>query len=302
MRTSFFSALLAAVLVCVTGCHSSPKASPQATADPNVQVYHLRGKVVSSDAASGTVMIDGEAIPGYMEAMTMPYQLKDPNVLSELHPGDTITADVLVSKTSQQTVLLDHVVVVSQAKPDYKPADVYHVPAPGDEVPDFTLRNQDGREIRFHQFRGEDLLITFIYTQCPMPNFCPLMSRNFAQINRDLEADPALYARTHLLSVSFDPQRDTPRQLRAYGATYLGGSSPAAFKHWDFAVPSQSELKKMDLYFDVGVTYGPHDAISHTLSTTLIGPDGKVAQYYPGNEWTPAQVESDLKRLAANAG
>jgi protein SCO1/2 len=302
MRTSFFSPLLAAVFLCVTGCHSSSKASEQATADPNVQVYHLRGKVVSTDASSGTVMIDGEAIPGYMEAMTMPYQLKDPNVLSELHPGDTITADVLVSKSAQQTVQLDHIVVVAQAKPDYKPTAVYHVPAPGAQTPDFTLRNQDGREIHFHQFRGKELLITFIYTHCPLPNFCPLMSRNFAAISRDLKADPALYAKTHLLSVSFDPKRDTPTQLRAYGASYVGGSSPEAFKHWDFAVPSETELKKMALYFDVGVTYGPDDTISHTLSTTLIGPDGKVAQFYPSNQWTPAQVENDIKRLAASAG
>ncbi len=247
-------------------------------------------------------MIDGEAIPGFMEAMTMPYQLKNPNIISELHPGDTITADVLVSKSAQQTVLLDHIVVVAQAKPDYKPAEFYHVPAAGDQVPDFTLRNQDGREIRLNQFRGENLLITFIYTRCPLPNFCPLMSRNFAQINRDLKATPALYAKTHLLSVSFDPLHDTPAQLRAYGARYIGSSSRKAFKHWGFAVPSTPELKKMALYFDVGVTYGPNDTITHTLSTTLIGPDGKVAQFYPSNQWTPAQVESDIKRLSASAG
>ncbi len=302
MRTFFLGALLAAVFLSAVGCRSKANVSQQASASSNVQVYHLRGKVVSSDAKSGVVMIDGDAIPGFMDAMTMPYQLKDPNIISELHPGDTITADVLVSKDSQQTVVLDHVVVVAQAKPDYKPTELYHVPAPGDQVPDFVLRNQDGREIRFDQFRGKDLLVTFIYTHCPLPNFCPLMTRNFATINRDLQSDPALYAKTHLLSVSFDPLRDTPAQLRAYGASYVGGSSPKAFKHWDFAVPSKTELKKMTLYFDVGVTYGPNDAINHTLSTTLIGPDGKVAQFYPSNQWTPAQVENDIKRLAASAG
>ena len=165
----------------MAGCHSSPSATQQATTNPSVQVYHLRGKVVSSDLKSGMVMIDGDAIPGFMEAMTMPYQLKNPGITSALHPGDTITADVLVSKSAEQTVVLDHIVVVAQAKPDYKPQVVYHVPAPGDQVPDFSLRNQDGREIHLDRFHGKDLLITFIYTRCPLPNFCPLMSRNFAR-------------------------------------------------------------------------------------------------------------------------
>ncbi len=302
MRTFFLGALLTVVLLSVVGCHSSQNASHQASANPNIRVYHLRGKVVSSDSASGVVMIDGEAIPGFMEAMTMPYQLKDPNIASDLHPGDTITADVLVSKSAQQTVLLDHIVVVAQAKPDYKPAGVYHVPVPGDQVPDFRLRNQDGVEIHLNQFQGKDLLITFIYTRCPLPNFCPLISRNFAEINRDLSADPALYAKTHLLSVSFDTVHDTPARLRAYGAGYIGSSAKNAFAHWDFAAPTEPELRKMALYFDLGVTYGPNDAITHTLSTTLIGPNGKVAQFYPSNQWTPAQVERDIKRLSASAG
>ena len=118
-----------------------------------------------------------------MDAMTMPYKLKDPSIVSELHPGDTITADVLVSQGSDADVLLDHIVVIAQAKPDYKPAVFYHVPAPGDAVPDFKLRNQDGRAIHLDQFRGKTLLLTFIYTRCPLPNFCPLVTHNFAVIN-----------------------------------------------------------------------------------------------------------------------
>jgi protein SCO1 len=91
------------------------------------------------------VTLNHEAIPGFMGAMTMPYKLKDANILSELHPGDVITADVLVSQDPNADVLLDHIVVVAQGKPDYRPPVSYHVPAPGDAVPDFKLRNQDGR-------------------------------------------------------------------------------------------------------------------------------------------------------------
>ncbi len=241
-----------------------------------------------------------EAIPGFMDAMTMPYKLKDPSILSELHPGDVITADVLVSQDTDADVLLDHLVVIAQGKPDYRPTVFYHVPAEGDQVPDFKLRNQDGRTIHLDQFRGKDLLITFIYTRCPLPNFCPLVTHNFAVIDKQLVANPAMYAKAHLLCVSFDPDHDTPERLRAYGATYIGSDAKTAFADWDFAVPEKPVLLEMAKYFDVGITNGPDETITHTLSTTLIGPDGKVVRFYPGNEWTPEQILTDLKH--ANAG
>jgi protein SCO1/2 len=287
-------------LMALFGCHSGPKS---AAADAsNVTVYHLHGTVVSTDAPHGIVVLDHDAIPGFMGAMTMPYQLKDPTIVSELHPGDTITADVLVSKDSAETVVLDHIVVVAQARPDYKPPVVYHVPTPGDKVPDFALRNQDGRAIHLGQFKGQTLLLTFIYTRCPLPNFCPLVTRHFATIHSELATNPALYSKTHLLCVSFDPKNDTPERLRAYGATYIGSDDKKAFERWDFAVPTEPALLEMAKFFDVGITHGADDSITHTLSTTLIGSDGKVAHFYPGNEWTPEQVLGDVKKLAGNAG
>jgi protein SCO1/2 len=231
-----------------------------------------------------------------MDAMIMPYKLKDPSILEELHAGDTITADVLVSQGTDASVLLDHIVIVAQGKPDYRPATIYHVPAPGDAVPDFKLRNQDGRMIHLHQFRGKDVLITFIYTRCPLPNFCPLVTRNFAVIHRQLAADPTLNDRTQLLCVSFDPDHDTPDRLKAYGEQYIGSDAKTAFTDWDFAVPRKPALTEMAKYFDVGITPGADQTINHTLSTTLIGRDGKVIKFYPGNEWTPDEIVGDLKQ------
>jgi protein SCO1/2 len=293
IRKLVFSAFLACIVL--AGCRSGQNAQNQSNSE--VKVYHVRGKIVSTDVPHAIVMLDHEAIPGFMEAMTMPYQLKDPNVIGDLHPGDVITADVLVSKSGQQTVLLDHIVVVAQAKPDYKPAVSYHVPAPGDKAPDFKLLNQDGRAIHLGQFKGKTLLMTFIYTRCPLPNFCPLVTRNFATINKQLAGDAKLNSRTHLLCVSFDPEHDTPAVLRAYGAEYIGSSSAAAFAHWDFAVPTKSELAEMAKFFNVGMSGGENGTINHTLSTTVIGPDGRVAAFYPGNEWTPDQVLGDVRKL-----
>jgi protein SCO1/2 len=297
MRPFFICAFLA--LIVLTGCRSSQNSQDQANA--GVKVYHLRGKVVSADVPHAIVLLDHEAIPDFMEAMTMPYQLKDPSIISELHPGDVITADVLVSKSGQQTVLLDHIVVVAQSKPDYKPTVNYHVPAAGDAVPDFKLRNQDGKAIHLGEFKGKMLLVTFIYTRCPLPNFCPLVTRNFASINSKLAGDSKLYAKTHLLCVSFDPEHDTPAVLRAYAAEYIGSEAKVAFAHWDFAVPNKAELVEMAKFFNVGMSNGENGTITHTLSTTVIGPDGKVVQFYPGNEWTPDELLANVKNPAAKA-
>ncbi len=283
----------------LAGCHSSPATESSTSAAQNFKVFKLRGKVERTDSAKGEATLNHEAIPGFMEAMTMPYKLKDPSILSELHPGDVITADVLVPKDPNADVHLDHIVVVAQGKPDYRPAVTYHVPAAGDAVPDFKLRNQDGRPIRLAQFTGKALLVTFIYTRCPRPDFCPRVTHNFAEVNRELAASPAIYVRTHLLCVTFDPEHDTPERLRAYGATYIGSDAKDAFTHWDFAVPDQPVLKQMAQFFDVGLTSGPDDTITHTLSTTLIGADGRVVRFYPGNEWTADQVVADVKELLA---
>jgi protein SCO1/2 len=296
-----FLALSLVFFVALSGCHQDRQGSTATEASPSFKVYKLRGKVISTNAATGEVTLDHEAIPGFMDAMTMPYKLKDPSIVSELHPGDVLTADLLVSQGADADVVLDHIVVVAQGKPDYMPAVVYHVPAPGDRVPDFALRNQDGRTIRLGQFHGKELLITFIYTRCPLPDFCPRVTRNFAAIDKQLLANSALYARTHLLSVSFDPEHDTPERLRAYGAQYIGSDAKRAFAHWDFAVPQKSVLTEMARYFDVGMTAGPDDTITHTLSTTLIGRDGKVVRFYPGNDWTPEQVVADVKQAAGGA-
>ena len=294
--------LLGLALIALSGCRpTSEPATGSADTSSVYKTYKLRGKIVSTNAATGEVTLNHEAIPGFMEAMTMPYKLKDPSILGELHPGDVMTADLQVSQTADGDVLLDHIVIVAQGKPDYRPTVMYHVPAPGDMVPDFVLRNQDGRPIHLAQFRGKELLITFIYTRCPLPTFCPRVTRNFATIDKSLAADQKLYAGTHLLSVSFDPEHDTPERLRAFGAQYIGSEAKNAFAHWDFAVPTKPVLGEMARYFDVGMTPGPDDTITHTLSTTLIGRDGRVIRLYPGNEWTPDQVLADLRHAGSHS-
>jgi len=255
--------------------------------------YQLKGIVVTSDPVKGVVSIDGEAIPGLMGAMIMPYKLAQPGVAGDLHPGDHLTARLRISESASE---IDQIVVTAQAKPDYKPNTFYNVPKPGQAVPNFKFINQNGKTITMDQFRGKALLLTFIYTRCPLPDYCIRMSRNFATIQHLLAADPQLYSKTHLLSVSFDPAYDTPKVLHSYGTSYAGASS---FAHWDFAAPPAADLDAVDQFFDVGVSSGSSNTLTHSLSTALIAPDGKIFRWYPSNDWTPAAVVDDLKQAVA---
>jgi len=277
------------------GCRSGDSAGDeQSVAIPSTAAtFQLKGIVVTSDAAKGVVTVDSEAIPGLMGAMTMPYKLAQPGVATELHPGDHITARLRVAESGSA---IDQIVVTAQAKPDYKPNKFYNVPTPGQAVPDFKFLNQSGRTIAVDQFRGKVLLVTFIYTRCPLPDYCIRLSRNFANIQHQLAADPQLYNKTHLLSISFDPAYDTPKVLHSYGNAYAGSG---AFAHWDFAAPA--DLDAVEQFFDVGVSPGSNNTLTHSLSTAVIAPDGKIFRWYPTNDWTPAAVVDDVKQAVAQA-
>jgi protein SCO1/2 len=164
----------------------------------------------------------------------------------------------------------------------------------GKEVPDFPLVNQDGKRVHLHQYRGKALLLTFIYTRCPLPNYCPLMSKNFAQILEQSEGDPKLSASTHLLSISIDAEYDKPAVLHAYGLACAG--NPDSFAHWEFASGSPEQVRNVAEFF--GLKYWTDSGqIVHALVTALVGPDGKVVKVYRGNDWLPAEVLADIRAL-----
>jgi len=247
------------------------------------------------------IALHTETIPNFMEAMTMDYPLEDKAAATELHPGDKITATLECERddAGPKNLRLKDVVVIAQARPDYKPAVQYHVPAVGDAVPDFKLLNQSGQTIGLKQFRGKVVVLTFVYTRCPVADYCPRMSRNFAEIDRALAAEPGMYAKTHLLSISFDPAYDTPKVLRSYGEAYTGKYTQETFAHWDFAAPAAADLQKIEEWFDLGVTPGDGSTLQHSLATVVVGKDGKVVAYYPTNEWTPAEVLAKMRAAVA---
>jgi protein SCO1/2 len=247
--------------------------------------------VVAVDASAGTVTVAHQAIQGYMGAMTMSFVVKDQWAFKVLKPGQTISATLVIEGDHSW---LEGLVVTEEGKPgsdSLAPPGSVHTPL-GKEVPDFALVNQDGKRIHLRQYHGKALLLTFIYTRCLLPDYCPLMSRNFAQIAQQIRSDPKLSASTHLLSISIDPEFDRPAVLRAYGRNYTGNLH--VFGLWEFATGTPDQVRKVAEFF--GLRYWTDGAqIVHSLVTALVAQDGKVIQVYRGNDWQPAQVVSDLR-------
>ena len=225
----------------------------------------------------------------------MPFTVHSESDLQILAPDDEITATLVVDGSHSW---LENLIIARQsANPSAMPAVV--IAKEGDEVPNFTLRNQDDREIHIRNYRGKALLLTFIYTRCPVPDYCTLMSDNFAQIDRELGKDPEIYAKTHLLSISIDPEYDTPKVLRSYGAAHTERYQNETFAHWEFASGTKEQVKEIAQYF--GLTYFPEkDQIIHALRTVIVKPDGKIAKVYSGNEWKPEEVLVEMKKAATD--
>jgi protein SCO1 len=265
----------------------------------NAKRYPFTGRIVSVDAKSDSATIDGDLIQGFMEPMVMSYKFKPASMLRQVTPGDAISAEVVViepdpgNRDAEPDYWLENVKVTGHEKsPPAQGPSAMHVPQPGEEVPDFSLTNQDGRRISLKQYRGKVLLVTFIYTRCPFQDFCPRMSRNFEEIYKQMGDDRA----THLLSISFDPEHDTPKVLRKYGYSVAHTQDARLFKRWEFAVPRAADLPRIAGFFALTVT--PEGGlITHNLSTAVIGPDGKIVSWYHGGDW---QV-SDLMKDAAGA-
>jgi len=238
--------------------------------------------------------VDGEEIPGFMAAMTMPYPVHDPKTLSALHPGDEISADVVVTADG---AYLENIVVTKKAPSGaVRPPGASHPPQRGEKVPDFAVIDQDGKRIRLSAFRGDVLLLTFIYTRCPFPDFCPLVSRNFAQIYAQLRNNPSIDSRKiHLLTLSFDSDHDTPAALKKYAHTFDETTGGNPFDRWGFATVPSKQLPAVADFFGLYYDFSG-DQISHSLSTTVINPDGTVYKWYEDSDWKPADLIDDAEQ------
>jgi protein SCO1/2 len=267
----------------------------------NEKRYPLKGKVIEVNKSERTATIKHEDIPGYMPAMTMAFKIKNDGDLMMLKAGDQVTANLVVTDVDSW---IEVTAIVEGGAPLTPTTAVPGEPRPGDEIPDFQLINQDGKRIRLAQYKGAATALTFIYTRCPQPDQCTLMSTNFAAVDKALQSQPEVYARTHLLTISFDPDYDTPKVMRSYGASHTGRYSDESFQHWEFLTGSADEVKGIAQFF--GLRYfhdnsSGEEQVIHSLRTAVIGPDGKLFKLYRGNDWKPDEVVEDLRTLASQS-
>ena len=285
MRRAYFLSTLICLSLALASCHHSPTA---------LKRYPFTGRIVLLTPASQTATIDGDAVAGFMDAMTMPYKVKDAAAFKQLSTGDRISADVVVAQSNDAApgYWLENVRVTGHVtEPPAKSADAVHIPAPGDLVPDFAFTNQDGRRTSLAQYRGQTLIVTFIYTRCPFADYCPRVSHEFADAYRQIINNPA-DKHIHLLSISFDPAHDTPQVLHDYAFSLAGAKDPAMFHRWEFATAAPDDLPKLARYF--GFAYKEeNNQITHSLSTTVIGPDGKIISWRHDSDWHAADLLQD---------
>jgi len=281
MRTAFLLVLAIAASAC------SQPASDR-------REYTLEGQVLAVHIERKEAVIRHEEIQGFMSAMTMPYNVLDAKEYADIAPGDLITASLIVEPTR---AYLQKVKKVGSAPLEGAPASAggaasgFELIKMGAPVPDQTFINQDGKSVSLESFRGSAVVVTFIYTSCPLPQFCPLMDKNFAKLQQKLVEQNNLL-KAHLLSVSFDPQIDTPAVLKAHAAK-LGADA----RLWSFVTGDRDEIDKWAAGFGVSISRAMNDPrdITHNLRTAILDRQGNLVQVYTGNEWTPEQVLADVR-------
>jgi protein SCO1/2 len=253
----------------------------------------MDGKVISVDAKNKKLVIAHKDIPGLMKAMTMDYKVNDDWVFRAAKPGDHITASLVLDP---EGAYLEKVVLTSTGTAPEAGTSPLHEPQPGDQPPDLAFENQDGKKVKLSDFHGKPLLLTFIYTRCPLPDYCIRMSDNFGLVARQLKSsDSALYGKLQMLSISIDPEFDKGPVLRNYGKSFAGTVDPT-FSHWQFASANPKDTRDFANYF--GLSYDKQqDQIVHSLRTALLDPTGKIAFIYTGNDWRPDDVIRDLKTM-----
>ena len=260
------------------------------------RTFALQGQVQSLDPDRKSVVVKHEEIKGFMPAMTMPYEVQEAKALAGLAPGDLVNATLVVISNG---AYLTDIRKVGQAPLEKPPAEApapsassgFELLKPGDAVPDTRFVDQDGTKRTFDGFKGSPLVVTFIYTKCPLPTFCPLMDRHFVTLQNTLKQDPAL-KNVRLVTVSFDPIADTPAVLKRHARTLN-----ADLTRWTFLTGDRDDVDQFASRFGVSISRALDDPlnITHNLRTALIDADGKLVKVYTGNEWSPDQILADLK-------
>lgn len=258
------------------------------------RAFSARGVILEIKTDSAQVVIRHDAIAGYMDGMTMPFKVKDPAQLTELKRGDQVTFQLHVVADESWVDHLKKTGVVSLA--ENKTSPIESVPRSDRSLLDYKFTNELGQAVSFNDFHGQALAITFFYTRCPLPDYCPRLSKNFEEASQKLEAMANAPTNWHFISVSFDPQSDTPQILKSYGMSYR--YDPA---HWSFFTGPKEKIA--ELARGAGVKYeADAGTINHNFRTLIIDPGGHLQMVFPVSGDLSDQIVSEILKAAAQKG
>jgi protein SCO1/2 len=254
--------------------------------------YVLQGQVVAVDADRQRITISHGDIPGYMPAMTMTFEVASGELMAGRFAGELVVGTLEVANATGRLVEIAHTGEAPLPAGTNAPAMAAGVLAVGDLFPDAALIDQGNRRRSLSEWKGRFTLVTFIYTRCPLPTYCPLMDQNFATIQRAAAEDPALRDRVRLVSISFDPDVDTPERLAEHAARLRADPNV-----WTFLTGDRVTVDRLTATLGVGVIRLGDEAadVTHNLRTTLVDEHGRIAKIYSGNDWTPRDVLADLR-------
>jgi protein SCO1/2 len=259
---------------------------------PRPKEYPLRGQIIAVNREAKQLTIRHEDIVGYMPGMVMSFRVADPADLDRHKPGELIAATLVVRDLDSE---IRNIRVTGSAPVDVAAARGATTPvlAPGELVPEGDLVDEDGQPRHLSQWRGSVVLLTFLYTRCPLPDFCPRLERNYLAVQQQLK-DSGMTAHARLIAVSFDPAYDTPDVLKKHAAAI--GADPAV---WQYLTGDPNSVERFAAQFGMAIIRNPSDArdITHNLRTAIIAPDGKLVDILSGNGWTPADAIAAMRRV-----
>jgi len=275
---------------------ANPASAAPNTDDRTVQSYPAHGVVEQIAPDRSQVTVHHQAIPGYMMEMTMAFPVKDTNELGDVSAGDKITFTLVVGRTNAWVEALHRVGHVATTPANSLPmtSGMFSMLKTGDTLPDGELVTEDQHHIHFSDLRGNAVAFTFFFTRCPLPNYCPLMNRNFYQVRTLLLSGTNAPANWQLLSISFDPEFDTPQVLSDYAVEFRGTNTA----HWLFADATTNTLAGLAPRLGLMVMR-QGDNLSHNLRTVVLDPQGRIYRQFNGNQWTAQQLADALLKAAA---
>jgi protein SCO1/2 len=275
-------ALIVFTLLSGSSCRNPP---------PAARTYELKGQILVIDQARQELTVSHEDIPGFMPAMTMPYKVRDRKLLEGRTPGELISATLVVEGSGGYLESIRHAGIA--ALPEERPAaGTMDVLEAGEPVRDAELVDQSGARRSLADWRGQVLAVTFVYTRCPLPTFCPLIEGHFAHVQEQVQSSTDLRGQVHLVSVTIDPEHDTPRVLQDHARRLK--ADPAV---WSMLTGPREQVATFASQFGVSFTRESAQSaeVVHNLRTAVIDGNGRLVTILNGGDWQPPALLAEIR-------